>query len=244
MVGNRLVQGLVLRRQPYREHDLVIGLFSREEGYLELIARGARKAGSKLAGHLEPFTLSEVMVIGGRNKDYAASAINSRAFLDIKTDLVKLELAGQGLSFLLVFLRPGEKEPALFDLAVSSLEALEALESGSLALWGAWWRIAFQFRILVLSGYQPNFGTNCAACGKPLEAKTKYVFSLKDFCLYCQNCEQKVDDRENLLTISKNCVNIFHYLSGERRDIKSLKIGPLAIREADRLISRMKEYII
>lgn len=244
MGGNRMIRALVLRRQAYREHDLLIGALSREEGYLELVARGAKKAGSKLAGHLEPLTVSEMMIIGGRHLDYVASAINSASFLNIKTDLDKLELAGQGISFFFPFLKPQAKDPAIFDFLAGALDILDRLETGSLPIWGGWWLLSFKFRILALSGYQPDFSLACGLCRQALSPDSPLFFNLQSGSLSCQDCANKPEGKDYTLPLSQHALAIFHYLAGDSETIKKLNVSQNTLKEAYRLLDRFKGYII
>ena len=48
------MQAIVLSRRDFREFDQMISLYTREQGKLELLARGLKKVTSKNAAHLEP----------------------------------------------------------------------------------------------------------------------------------------------------------------------------------------------
>ena len=58
-------QAIVLRRTNYRESDRILDLLT-PEGKQAVIARGVRKAKSRLAGGIELFTLAEVVIHQGR----------------------------------------------------------------------------------------------------------------------------------------------------------------------------------
>jgi DNA repair protein RecO (recombination protein O) len=50
------VEAVVLRHANWGEADRILTLYTREQGKLRAVAKGARKIRSRKAGHLEPFT--------------------------------------------------------------------------------------------------------------------------------------------------------------------------------------------
>ncbi len=66
--------GLVLSYRPLREADRVYSIMTRELGLIRATATGVRKDSSKLRGALEPFSLSSVSVVRGKEYWKATSA--------------------------------------------------------------------------------------------------------------------------------------------------------------------------
>ncbi|MBR2839751.1 DNA repair protein RecO [Candidatus Saccharibacteria bacterium] len=90
-------RGLVLRRTNYGEADRVLSIITLE-GKLSVMARGVRKARSKLAGAVEMFTLSELNIHFGRSEmGVLTGARMVRHFGELVKDLAKLELASEML---------------------------------------------------------------------------------------------------------------------------------------------------
>jgi DNA repair protein RecO (recombination protein O) len=63
------LRAVVLRRIPYGDSSWILHVFSREEGSVGLMARGARRPKSPLAGALEPLGLSELEVVAKPGRD-------------------------------------------------------------------------------------------------------------------------------------------------------------------------------
>src|SRR5260370_14593342 len=63
---------IVLRRLDYGEADRIVTLLTREDGKLAAIAKGARRGRSKVAGSLDLFARSSMMLAKGRNLDVVA----------------------------------------------------------------------------------------------------------------------------------------------------------------------------
>ena len=59
MIGTRAV---ILRRIPFGDTSWILHAFTADEGAVSLMARGARRPGSPMAGAVEPLGLSEIVV--------------------------------------------------------------------------------------------------------------------------------------------------------------------------------------
>jgi DNA repair protein RecO len=117
-------KGVVLSRQAYREHDLLVEVLSEEQGKLRLVARGAKKFKSKVAAHVEPLCLIEAMAIRGRREDYLGSALTDEVFAIIKGDLDRLRLASEAVNLLRRLIREGEPVGRIFRYLVEYLTYL------------------------------------------------------------------------------------------------------------------------
>lgn len=62
----KTLTGFVIGRQQLGEADRILRLFTREEGRVDVMARGIRKAGAKLASRTEPFFEVEWRIVIGR----------------------------------------------------------------------------------------------------------------------------------------------------------------------------------
>lgn len=62
-------QGIILKKNMYREYDEILTIWTRDFGKIEAIARGIKKPLSKLNGHLQVFDLSDIeFALGKRFK--------------------------------------------------------------------------------------------------------------------------------------------------------------------------------
>jgi len=67
-------RAIVLKKEPFREHDRRYFLYGREHGLLIAVAGGTSLRKSKQAGHLEPFSETDVMIARGASFDRLAVA--------------------------------------------------------------------------------------------------------------------------------------------------------------------------
>lgn len=182
---------IIISHRPYREADRLVSFYSRDFGKQRLLARGASKISAKLAGHLEPFNLAEVMIIKGRHRDYLGAARSLDARLFLKADLNCLFYAGQVLHIFETAVKEAEPDPELFFLLEEFLESLNkkkivlAKERGEILL------SAFVFKLLYHLGYGLRLDS-CLSCNRSVKNdKEVYIDILKGgfFCSSCFNRE-------------------------------------------------------
>jgi DNA repair protein RecO (recombination protein O) len=142
------LQAFILKRQAYRDDDLLITVYSAEKGKLILQARGGKKIKSKLAGHLEPVNLSKLNIITGRHFDQLIGAALVRSHSHIKADYQK---SWQALSFLSLvdgLTMEGHVDARIFDLIKKYLFFLENRSADYLMA-----QLAAGFKLLAILGF-------------------------------------------------------------------------------------------
>ena len=117
-------KAIVLRRTNYGESDRILALLT-EKGTISVLARGVRKEKSKLAGSIEMFCLSDVLIHEGKNNKLGilAGAKMLESYQKIIIDLEKLEVCS---SFLKAVYKVSDSAtgPEYFNLVKQALEAV------------------------------------------------------------------------------------------------------------------------
>lgn len=169
MPSRIVTKGMVLRRTNYGEADRILAVLTPDQGKLSLMARGVRKARSKLAGGIELFSINQITFLQGRGE--VSTLISSRLerhFSSVVKDLARTRL---GYDFLKLIDKNTEQEPEVgyFELLT---RGFEALDQTSLPLDII--KIYFEANLLKLAGHAPNLTNN--AGGRPLEPRKQYSF--------------------------------------------------------------------
>jgi len=170
---------VVLRRRNLGEADRIITLFTREHGKRSAVARGVRKPGSRLAGHVELFTVIDAYLIVGSNLDVLTQASSISVFPKLAEDLryfAQASWASEIIDKLTPDLHP---DSFLFDLLVGFLELVT--DSGE--------KIHLHhFELLALqkSGYRPQLDV-CVVCGEHLNPSS-IRFSVHNGGTMCPSC--------------------------------------------------------
>ena len=150
-----LTNAVVLRRINYGEADRIITFLTSDQGKLTVIAKGVRRAKSKLAGSIELFGTSQITYMPGRGE---MSTLISARLINNYSNIVKdfkrtqfgyeiLKLINKNLEII--------GDESIFQLLDSTLGYLNE-SSISLELTKFWFSIQF----LLLMGHSPNLNVD------------------------------------------------------------------------------------
>lgn len=164
-----LTKGIVLSRTDYGEADRIITLLTPEQGKLRLMARGVRKARSRLAGGIELFSTTDITYMNGRGEiGTLISARLIKYYSNIVKDIDRVQL-GYELIKMLHRATEDQPEPDYFDLLEQAFQALDDAKVDASLI-----RVWFESRLLYLAGHSPNLETDNT--GQVLEADATYNF--------------------------------------------------------------------
>ena len=168
-------EAMVLRRTNYGETDRILNLLT-PDGKISCLAKGVRKEKSKLAGGIELFTLSEVVLHKSPKSDLALlTAAKMKAFYNnLLSDYSRLELASKILKELNRITDQVDSKD-FFEILKQSLEGLN--NGYDLRLVETW----FNFNLARARGEQINLLTDTS--GEKLQANLKYVWDSTDEAL-------------------------------------------------------------
>ena len=119
-------RGIVLKKTDAGEDNQLVTFYTRDLGKLTGIAKSVKKASSRQANHLEVFNLVDFLMIAGNGYPIAASAQSLQSFPRMKASLVRTAAGFFVLESFYSLIYEHEKDPALWNLLVRSLESLEA----------------------------------------------------------------------------------------------------------------------
>ena len=209
-------RAIILNRRDWREADRLVSVYTQDYGRLSLVARGARKAASKLAAHLEPISLSRLLVIKGKGFDYVGASLMEEPFLAIKQDLNKLYFAGEALRQFSLLVQEGEVDANLFSWLEKWLLSLEmAGEKSGLDKDEGRFRLAlFSWRLFKLLGHEPRLDT-CIVCQASIKPGNNY-FDFHRGGLLCSGCyvsNSKISIPNSIIPISDNCIKLLRLSS-------------------------------
>jgi DNA repair protein RecO (recombination protein O) len=171
---------IVLRRLNLGEADRIVTLYTPGHGKLRAVAKGARRPASRLAGHLELFSLSTFQLARGRELEVVTQVETRDAFRVVREDLARTTQAYFALE-LVDRLTPDRLEnQAVFELLHELLAGLSAPAPSRLAL------PYFAVHALAALGYRPQLG-QCVACRAPIEPGANY-FSHPLGGVLCPSC--------------------------------------------------------
>ena len=176
-----VTEGLVLRRVDYGEADRILTVLTREHGKIGVIARGVRKAGSRMAAHTDLFARSRMELARGRGElDVLTSAqtLGSAAPL---ADARRAACAAVCAELADRVLESNAVDEEVVDLVATALsDCTDGSRDPRLAL------LWLTRRMIDRLGYAPQL-FECASCATPLTEQSAW-FSATAGGLLCDRC--------------------------------------------------------
>jgi DNA repair protein RecO (recombination protein O) len=174
------VEAIILQHSDWGEADRILRLFTREQGKLRAIAKGARKMRSRKAGHLEPFMRSKLMLAKGRDMWIVTQAEVIEPYNALRENLEATARVAYVIELLDRLTYEEGPNWQLYDLVVKTLERLMAQPDPFVPLH------YYEMRLLDLTGYRPLL-FECAVCRKKIEAEDQF-FSAELGGVLCPAC--------------------------------------------------------
>jgi len=234
------IQGIVLKREDFREVDSRVLVYGLEKGLMELIVRGTKKIKSKLAGHIEPISLVEIMVIKGKTYDYVGSALAVDSFRGIKEDYGKIMTAGAVLRRMSEVIKAHEIDEDIFALLYDFLKILNVLngEIHDTDLLVNFYILKF----MSILGYRPNL-EECLVCGTK-ELASKMYFNAKKGGLECGECFiSEIEERKNSFLISLETIDLLKaILQNNFNIVFKFEISEQKQKEINNVVSSFEEF--
>ncbi len=178
MAEGRLIQhhgeAIVLRTWPFHEADLLVSLFTREQGKVKGVARHAMRSRRRFGGALEPATHVRASYAERPKQDLARLDAFEIVWSPLTGPVDYLRTAGLQLvvEVLEEAMPDGAPEDAVFRLALTVLAAMQE---------GRVWLPVTYFCLWMnrLMGWMPELG-HCAVCGLDLRGETVWWSAMGD----------------------------------------------------------------
>lgn len=117
--------GINLKGIPFGETDRLLTILTIEQGLIRVIAPGARKHKSRLAGRSSQFVVNELLIVQGKRLDKLVQAETVRSFPGLTSDLARLTASQYLAELVLCQALSGASQGDLFALLVEHLQRLE-----------------------------------------------------------------------------------------------------------------------
>ncbi|USG63853.1 DNA repair protein RecO [Brevibacillus ruminantium] len=173
-------EGIVIRSVDYGESSKVVTLFTRERGKVAIMARGAKRAKSRLSAVSQLFTHGYYLCKTGPGSgmsDLSQGEIVD-SFRELRQDLMATAYAAYIAELLDRLTEQEEANPYLFQLLYQLFHHLDEGRDAEILC-----RI-FETKMLQVAGISPKL-TACANCGMQREP---FVFSISQGGLLCPAC--------------------------------------------------------
>ncbi len=228
------VDAVVLRHSDWGEADRLLTLFTREQGKVRAIAKGARKIRSRKAGHLEPFTHVTLQLALGRDLAIVTQAETIDAYLPLREDLVRTGYAAYVAELLDRFTYEEGENENIFRLLVDTLGRISAAEEPLLAV------RYFEIQMLDLAGFRPEL-FYCVNCGREIQPEDQF-FSFNQGGVLCPNCGQSQPEARPVTVEALRFLR--HYQRSTYTQAVRLALSPAIRAEVEELLQDYLTFLL
>jgi DNA repair protein RecO (recombination protein O) len=221
---------IVLKRMDLGEADRILTFYSRDHGKVRAVAKGIRRGTSRSAGHLEPFTVTDVLFAVGRELDVVSQADTLEAFRQLREDLVLTTHAYYLVEVVDLLTEEREENRAVFDLLVDGFRELGESADHRQVL------ICFHLRLMDALGYRPEL-RECVGCHAAI-APDRNRFSPQQGGALCPPCGVQDSAARQ---IGVPALKLLRYL---QQGGQSVQASPHVTREAEALLRDYAEHIV
>ena len=174
------VEAIMLKHADFGEADRLLTLYTREQGKVRALAKGARKPGSRKGGHLEPFSRARLQLATGRDLFIVNQAEAIEVYSSLTEDLEALGYASYVVELLDKFSADHDANQALYRLVRDTLGRLARGEELQLTV------RYYEVRLMDLMGFRPELQV-CLKCRKAIRPQDQY-FSFDQGGALCPDC--------------------------------------------------------
>lgn len=144
-------EAIILKTADLNETGRNLCVYTEKLGKINIRAIGVKKIESKLRGHTEPISHSQLILVEGKNSLILKDAYLLNQFLNIKKDAEKIKIAKELAEIIDEAIVGQEKDEGVWFLLLKTIQAIDRNEiSGNLAIKD------FQKNLIRLLGYDPD----------------------------------------------------------------------------------------
>lgn len=144
------VEAVNIRSINAGEADKIVTLFSRGQGKIRAIAKGAKRPSSKFGGRLEIFTYNHFQLATARNLDIISQCETIESFYRLREDKEKLNAGFYIVKLIDIITEDRQRNDEVFDLLLEALFAMQASVDMNVLLRG------FEVKLSTIEGFLPS----------------------------------------------------------------------------------------
>lgn len=223
-------EGIVLKGYDFGEADRILTLYTPQLGKLRVVAKGMRRTKSRMGGHLDLFTRSNLLVARGRQLDIITQAETIETFGGMRSDLVRLSYAHYVAELVDAFSVEQMANYPAYATTVATLRRIAEIDDPALSVH------SFEIQLLGLMGYRPQLHRclNCDASIQPVSNR----FSPKMGGVLCPNC---ASEDHAARPISVDALKLLRNL--QTNESATLQLASVPSDVGQEVESRLQEYI-
>lgn len=225
---------IVLRQRKLGDGDKILTLYTANLGKVDAVAKGVRKAKSRLAGHVEPMTQATFLLARGKSLDIVTQAETMEPFQEVRDDLDRLSRGLYCCELLDKFTEPHAENFGLYRLLLDTLRRVGQSSDVDMPV------RYFEMALLDVLGYRPEVD-ECVTCRSRLEAVPNY-WTAGGGGVVCPSCRR---DESAVRPISVNAVKLLRLLlHGRYSDVARVSIDGDLAGELERALGEYVRWVL
>jgi len=224
--------GLVLRQRDLAETDRIITLFTRHHGKVSAVARGVKRANSKLAAGTQLFCHASFQVARGRSLDVITQCQVLDSFYHLRSDLEQFAYASYFCELVDGLTEEHSPSEPIFHLLLEALGQLPQVDRALLAR-------VLELRLLAMLGYAPRLA-NCLECERQPAASETVGLSPALGGLVCADCARGMGRTYPLRPAALRAARIC--LQASTAILPRVEMDEKSARQLERACRRLLEY--
>jgi len=227
-------EAIIIKKTKLGEAARILTLYTPHLGKIQAVAKGVRRPRSKMAGHLELLTHSQISLVRGRNIDTITGTQTINSFLPLKSDLELSSYALYATELVNQFAAADVEDYPIFQLLLETMQRLCQGGNNELVL------RYFELHLLNEVGYRPQL-EQCVSCHKPLKDATN-AFCPGAGGMLCPTCRQS---QPLSYPLSAEAQKVLRSLqSGDYETISQLKLEPPLAHQLEVVIRNYIRYLL
>jgi DNA repair protein RecO (recombination protein O) len=227
-------EAIIIRKTKLGEADRILTLCTPDHGKIEAVAKGVRRPKSKMAGHLELLTYSQIRLARTKGLDIIIGSQTIDSFIALKNDLWLTSYGLYAAELVNQFTVEHVANQPLFQLFLETLRRISNADNVELTL------RYFELHLLELVGYRPQL-QECVSCRMELKPVVN-AFCSSAGGILCPNCKY---EHPASFPISVDALKVLRLFQRSTFEVVSrLKVSPELSQELKAALASYIRYLL
>lgn len=185
-MNNLVTDAINLKSYNLSEADKIVVMYTKDYGLMRGVAKGVKKAKSKLGARMDSLVANKVMLYKGKNLDTICQAEALNTFKDTRKDLDKLVYSSYISEIISIFgIEDDPSSKEVYELFYKALDRISEAKSKKDAMIAV---IKFQLKMMLIAGFGLEFDS-CLCCREQILDEDMY-FSIQMGGVVCEECNE------------------------------------------------------
>jgi DNA repair protein RecO (recombination protein O) len=201
------LEGIVIRSMDYGENNKIIAIYTRHNGKMSIMVRGAKKMNSRFSAVTQLFTHGEFVLFKSSSMGTLNQSETIESHRKLRENLHMSAYSAYVVELVDRIVPELDQNEMMFEQLKASLEAIESGKEAAIVLH------IMEMKMLAIAGYLPQLD-NCVSCGAH---QGEMAISITQGGILCNDCFHK-DNR--LIRISASTLKMLRLF--QRMDLRRL----------------------